>query len=522
LARYIALDWDQKQLLLMAAVSSGGKVQIHHAAVLIPQADSQPADMEALGRQVREHLKAAGIAGAPVLACVNRDRVILKELHYPKVSAGEEPAIVRFQAAKELTESLEDMVLDYMPLGENALTHEQRALAFLLRRDQIYNYQRVCLAAGLKLEGLTVRPVGISACLGNESVEAGGAVPVQAALCLTDRWSELCVFRGETLLFARTLSSGPGLAGELRRNLAVYAGQWPQDPIATFLVAGESPHVPDDRLQEVVGRPVRRIDPLEGAVDANVPSASRGAFAGAVGLLWTKARHRRLAINFIKPREPKPPRDDNKRRLLVAAGIAGVVLVCLAAWGYTLIARKDQEIKFMEQERAELDRQLLSIEEDAKRIKALDEWAMTEIVWLDELYDWTDCFPDPNDLRLVQLETVDLPVTSKARGGAKYAAHVKFTGITTEENQPIDNLISRLVGEGHYKVGAKELRQNRVVDRFRYRQEFILPMDVEKRPPSEYLRQLPSPDPDFGRLRGGRFGQGGADSPPDGFGGDQP
>ena len=58
---------------------------------------------------MRERLKAEGFQAAPVLACIGRDRLILKEINIPAVGAAEEAAVVRFQAVKELSHAPEDL-----------------------------------------------------------------------------------------------------------------------------------------------------------------------------------------------------------------------------------------------------------------------------------------------------------------------------------------------------------------------------------------------------------------------------
>ena len=117
MSRFLALDGDQPQLQIATATVRNGKVRLERAAVLAIDQPVNLANAEAIGKHLREQLKEAGIKPAPVLACVGRDRVILKEVRYPDVPAHEEPAVVRFQAVKELTEAADDVAIDYAPLG---------------------------------------------------------------------------------------------------------------------------------------------------------------------------------------------------------------------------------------------------------------------------------------------------------------------------------------------------------------------------------------------------------------------
>ena len=110
MARHLAIDWDYQQLRVVAATVRGSELRLEQAAVWEEEQSPNIAEAAALGQRLRERLKSAGLAPAPVLVCVGRDRVILREVRYPSVAAAEEPAVIRFQVLKELTDSAADVI----------------------------------------------------------------------------------------------------------------------------------------------------------------------------------------------------------------------------------------------------------------------------------------------------------------------------------------------------------------------------------------------------------------------------
>ena len=147
-------------------------------------------------------LKEANVPAAPVLACVGRERVILKELRYPKVPANEEPAIVRFQTAKELTESVEDSIIDYTHMANGAGAGESHALAVVVKKEVVNSLQGLCRGLGMKLLAITPRPAAV---IGALDRSRKGTVPVgvvEALLTIGPRWADLGILRGQSLLFA--------------------------------------------------------------------------------------------------------------------------------------------------------------------------------------------------------------------------------------------------------------------------------------------------------------------------------
>ncbi len=511
MARYLAIDWDHGQLHVVAATVRGTAVQIQRAAVWeVPQVPN-PAEAEALGRQLRERLKEGGFSPAPVLACVGRDRVVLKEVRYPAVPEAEEPAVVRFQAVKELTEPADEVVIDYAAAPNGGT--ERRALTPILRRELLQAYQALCQAAGLKLVGLTPRPFGIAACVKHPAEAAAAESGAVAVLAVAGRWAEFCVVRGTALVFARTAAVGAGLAGEVRRNLAVYAGQSPQAPIrAVYLAGGDELIELRERLRTLLPVPVQTFDPFGGTERPELPVTGRGSFAGAAGLLYAQASGAGLPINFVRVKQPGPKHDPNRKRVLLAAGLALAVLLAGGSWCYSQLNAADAELANLTAVNASLDSRLVPLEEEAKYYKALSDWDNTNVVWLDELYDVTGRFPEDSKVQLMEFRGIPAARTGKD----KHVAVLTLSGITSEDRLAKSLMQSLDDDSRYYRVLPVEITSNTTgVGMFQQlRRKFTGHIDIEKRPVTDYHRVLTlpnkgQPDGDAGGMGGfGGFGGG--------------
>src|SRR5262249_56134741 len=164
------------------------------------------------------------------------------------------------------------------------------------------------------------------------------------------------VVREGELVVAGWGDAGAGVGGEVGRNLAVYAGQAPQQPIRAVYVAGGSEQASlRERLRDMLDLPVHSFDPFAGAERPDLPHAGRGGFAGAVGLLHAFADSAELPINFIQPREPKPVRDPNQRRLAFGVALAASVLVAGVACRYLQYSALDRQVADQPRRNMELD-----------------------------------------------------------------------------------------------------------------------------------------------------------------------
>ncbi len=452
MANFIALDLDSQGLYAVAGDARGAAKVTHALAWTGEDGDAPPpltADTaKAIGEKLRERLKAAGIAPAPVLVSVGRDRIILKELKYPPVAPTEEPALVRFQAMKEMSESPDDVVLDYAPLGEHG--GERRSMAVVVRKDLFNAIQAMCLAAGLKLAGVSPRPYAVAAGLVKAFV-AGTLPPPEdkaaafAALTLSAAGGEFTVVRRGEVTYtlavpAPVVANETMLVGQLRRNLAVYAGQHPSHPIEALYLA-EVGGAWAARLRAALGVPVHAYDPLAGAVSA-VPDALRGRFVGAAGLLAGKATDT-LPINFATPRQPQTVKDPAKRKLATIALLALLLLFAGGAYGYLQVNDGDTRIAKLNEEKAGLEKKIADGKPNEDRLKAIDKWSKREVVWLDEMYDLADRMPADDGVRVSSFTGTPRPISKDGKQDAQAQLELKLAAVNTNAANALTSAFER-------------------------------------------------------------------------------
>jgi hypothetical protein len=485
LARYLALDWDQNQLHVIAADVRGGAVTVQRAAVWPESRFPTVAEAQQLGQALRDRLREAGITAAPVLACVGRDRTVLKEVRFPAVPPAEEPTVVRFQVVKELSDSPEDSVIDYVP--DEAAGGERQALVLVVKKELLAAYQAVCQAAGLKLAALTPRAFGLAACISRvmgTSVLTPAPEPADAAVavvCIGERWAEFCVCKAGRVLRSRALPVNAELAADVRRNLAVHAGQSPHDPIRAVYVAGQGVADVRQRLVDLIELPVHAYDPFAGAELPELPPALRGTFAGAAGLLFSQAGAG-LPVNFVQPRQPKPPVNPRYRLIRLGLTAAAALLVALTVLGRLHLDRQEAELANVEGEVEAVKIQLDEAVAKDRKLKAIDDWDTA--VWLDDLYNLTAYIPDVDALRITSLTADTLSRSAKSR----FAGTLLLKGKLLSRNEPrraLDQLVEELNASGYYSPEAPKVEKD----------TFTLRIKVERRGPADQKEAVSAPAP---------------------------
>jgi hypothetical protein len=440
-SNFIAIDLDAQGLYTVVGTARG-TMRIANASAWAADTgrDAPPAltpeTAKQLGEALRERLRAAKVQPAPVLVSVGRDRVILKELRYPPVPPTEEPALVRFQALKEVTEAPDEIVIDYVPLGEES--GERRAMAVIVRRDLFAAIRTMCEAAGLKLAGVTPRPYALAA--GLARAIATDAVPAPtdkadavAVLALGPAGGEFTVVRGGQVTYtlavpAPVAASEAMLTMQVRRNLATYAAQHPGHPVQAVYVA-EADGTRADALADVLGVPVHEHDPLAGAVPG-VPAALRGRFAGAAGLLAAQAAGA-LPINFAQPRQPQLDANPAKRKMALVGLAAGLLLLIGAGFGYMKLSAAQERVAERTTDLADLKKRLETGAPEAKRAAAVENWRNREVRWDQELYELARRMPADDSVRISQLTATPIALDKNGKQDAQAMINLKLNATST-------------------------------------------------------------------------------------------
>ncbi len=489
MASWLVLDWDQDQFHLLCVQSSRRGIEVTRAVTWTHPEPFTPSTAARVGAALREFLKAEKIAAAPVIVGLGRDRVFLKELRFPSIAAHEEASLVRFQTAKEMAESVENYAIDYVPLKSSGA--ERQVMSVASRRDFITMVQGLCQAAGLKLHAVTPKLFGMPLAL-ERAVQPDtsplGAKQLNVVLNIGQRWAELCFFKGDRLLQAQSLSKGPMLASEVKRNLAVFQAQSAvnidlEGPDCLYVFGDDAEAI--ESLQAGQKLPVRLLDPMK--AEPNL-AAAPAHFAGAIGLasLWSQAEAK--PVNLATPKRVQAPPSAIQQRGVVYGSVAAVAVLFLIGLMIYVLSVKRGEVDRLTKDKADFEKTLTEVAQERAEVDAYREWEQTTLPVLDEMYDLTARYPFEIGMRVNQLAL--RPNTTVKQKGVKTGpiALMTVNGIAPSSRAAqVDKLVERMMADPH-------LRADRGTTKFdKTWVEYQLKVDVSKQAAEKYEMLLVVP-----------------------------
>ncbi len=387
-ARGIYIDLDHDAL----AVARIGARGVDAWATARRPDSVKPDEPSSVGAWIAGVLDEAGIGRGRAVFAVARSEVVLKLLRLPggeSLDEGELAGVVHLQMARQTAVSIDDAVVDYVPLEGGEPESERLVLVGAIAGERVEWRRRLAEACGLKLAGVRLRAAGVAELVARTTEDASaptlgvsvGPASVELALCE----------RGE-LLFARTVELGEA-AGNNARTAARVAVEAKRTAMS-FRVAQRTPDIAG---VVVLGRDeLSRDVALACAEELGVPGESRWPDVRGLDdaaheqqrallpLAGMAARERsgRALMNFAEPR--RAPDVGARRRQLALGGAFLAIAVVGAAWIFSrqhldaLQTRVDAANAALQDKQ---DEYLNALASDA-RANHIEWWRSEDVDWL--------------------------------------------------------------------------------------------------------------------------------------------
>jgi type IV pilus assembly protein PilM len=278
----VGLDLDGG--FVSAVQTSGGRIS-RAASLDLPSGlitDGEVTDMEGLSSSLKSFFKENGLPSRVRLG-VSNQQIVVRHLDLPMIEdQGQLAAAVRFQAAEAIAMPLEEAVLDFQVVGQQAGpdgTPRLRVVVVAARKAMIERFVDSVRGAGLKPEGIDLNAFALVRALAKPSAEPSDALggPAQTACvyCHLGGVTNLAVAVGTECLFTRPLSTdwredgdlvASALAEEIRLSIDFYMAQPAARPVGEVQLSGPGSTIESlaDDLSALIHLPVTVADPLGG------------------------------------------------------------------------------------------------------------------------------------------------------------------------------------------------------------------------------------------------------------------
>ena len=468
MAKWLAIDVEQGRWRIAEATTGRGSLRVERLEEWVPSEEPIRTNAESLGVKLRDFLRDKDLGAQPVVLTFGRERVFLKELRYPVLPPADEAGLVRFQATKDLPDSADSPIVDYVALNEPKAA-ERETLAVSIRRGWLQSVLGICKAAGLKVLGATPRFYGLVGLADFAGMNADSV----AFLAPAELSSELTVLQRGKPVFVRSLApaASPGLAVEVQRSLAVFRIQRPEQGAITRIVmlgaAGD--------LSSQLAGPIP-VEPIAAKIDS--PRSLHPNEYASLGAAYLWQRDGKLPINLAAPRDPKPGVDPNRRRKAII-GFGSALLVLFAIVGLMMTAsRRNAHIARLENDLEDVKENVKLLEQERTDNAFYKEWEDTTVAWVDEIHNVAAKLPHTKGIRLTQVVMAPAGKRS-AKDAPKDPVIAKMTlhGVMkTEQDILVSRFQESLNQDGHLRASLERFKGSASGAQ----QEFHLKVDIGK------------------------------------------
>lgn len=207
----IGLDIDRGAIKAVQVTYRGGAYTLKHVGYhrLPPGTivDGEVADDQLLAEELSEFWDAHAFGGKAVFLGLSNQKVVVRMLEFPPMSAEDLEGAIEFEAAEHIPMPPDEAVLDHVVLGPRGEPGEgDRVLVVAAQRDMVKRYTDAVRAGGLRPVGVDVKALALTrSAAPSEFFEDGGAAVL---LDVGGEISNLVVAEGEAPVMARFVPIG--------------------------------------------------------------------------------------------------------------------------------------------------------------------------------------------------------------------------------------------------------------------------------------------------------------------------
>lgn len=483
---FLALDWENDQLCGLEAHVSGDRVRVKNCLCLrFPEQMDASQEPGQVGRWLKEELARAGVTARQVLIALPREKAVVRQLELPHTPDDELADLVRYQAAAKSSMSLDQLLLDFLPLPSRGDRDGRDVLMATISTETANRMREITDAAELELVSIGISSVATAELVARvESRRRDDSSGMSLVIAQHGHRVEISMLRNRHLLLTHSmLLAGAdeqrdiqSILSEISRFRVALERQHVDVQIARAWVVGTEQETGNlcQALHERLSCTVRPLDPL---VDTDVgfpggdAPGSRALYAGPVGMLLSRAEPTVGGIDFLNPR--RAPAKTERWKVQTGLIAAGVLLIAAVSYGGLKLHLYNlgDKIGNMQDDLQELDIKVSRGEPTLKSAALIDGWVAGGVNWLDKMRDANGVSPGTDRVYFTDLHF------STATGNA--AGRISGTGYA-RERPDVDDLNQRLDDRG-FRVKPPQIDTSRKDAKYPYRFE----LDIELASPKE-------------------------------------
>jgi hypothetical protein len=366
------------------------------------------------------------------------------------------------QAATKSSSSLDQLLLDFLPLPREAGAERREVLMTTIPVADAAKIRKTLAAAGLELASIGLSPVGAAEIAAR--VERHRRLDNLVTSLIVARHGprvEMSLMRRDHLVFTHSalLEGGSeerdnqAILAEITRATVAQQKLLAGGTIARAWVLGTEAETRSlcEALTARLSCAAETVDPLALVQVSAEPAdfaRSRAALAGPVGMLLARSERTVAAIDFVSPRKPVPKTDRRKVNLIVRSSLAAALVLGALVWLQVYKGSLDGRIESLQAELSDLNREITAARPQVEAAGIIGEWDQIRVDWLAQMKVINEALPGTDRLFLTNFKVDRAP--RDGIGKVEAFGHAK-----TREDvvQFYDQLV-----EHNFQVLPKEIR----------------------------------------------------------------